>query len=726
VYYSSSYAQSGSYSLRFYTYTSSAYDDQYAVLPTLDTDVYPLNTLQLTFDAKRYSTSYPFCIVVGAMTGMDVNTFQPIDTMLLNTGGTNYEPQVMFLTGFTGTGDRLALMAPKNIGQYVSGAYYNQGHIDNIVLSVAPTCPQPTHITVDNVTENSVTLSWMENGSASNWVIEYGPHGFTPGSGTTAAANTNPFTIDNLASAVTYDFYVKADCGGGDESPLTGPVAATPGSYNMPATGTNTITTCSMIIYDDGGIDNDYSMNCNSTLIIQPATAGNAVAIQGTATIEASWEYLRIYDGAGTSGTMLGEYSGQGITIPLLTSTTGPLTVTFTSDASVAYSGFELTVSCISNTCPPPSSITVSNVGNTSATVSWTPTGTETSWIVEHKESSASTWTVATATTTSYQLTGLTGLTTYDVRVKADCGDETSAYKTTSFTTPNCAATDACEYTFILGDGYGDGWNSGYLTLQQGGVTIATLEAEEHGGGNEQSYDTVHLVLCDNTATSLVWSSGSYDDEVSFTILGPDGTQIYTYSDMSSYTTYTFTTDCSNTPPGPDPCATPTGLHSTDVQNESIAVAWDANSAVTNWNIQYRVVNGQWSSATSNTNSYNITGLTGNTDYQIQVQANCGDGNLSEWSSMITVHTTNVGIMNHLESSVVLFPNPAKEYIDVRIDGDVTVSAMEVYDVYGKLINTIVVTENPTRINVSNLANGMYFVRVTTEEGMVTKTFVKK
>ena len=36
------------------------------------------------------------------------------------------------------------------------------------------------------------------------------------------------------------------------------------------------------------------------------------------------------------------------------------------------------------------------------------------------------------------------------------------------------------------------------------------------------------------------------------------------------------------------------------------------------------------------------------------------------------------------------------------------------------------VIDNMTRINVSALANGMYFVRVTTEQGMVTKRFVKK
>ncbi|MBR6175960.1 MAG: T9SS type A sorting domain-containing protein, partial [Bacteroidales bacterium] len=54
------------------------------------------------------------------------------------------------------------------------------------------------------------------------------------------------------------------------------------------------------------------------------------------------------------------------------------------------------------------------------------------------------------------------------------------------------------------------------------------------------------------------------------------------------------------------------------------------------------------------------------------------------------------------------------------------VTMMEVYDVYGKLINTVNVIDNPTRINVSSLANGMYFVRVTTEAGSVTKTFVKR
>jgi len=184
----------------------------------------------------------------------------------------------------------------------------------------------------------------------------------------------------------------------------------------------------------------------------------------------------------------------------------------------------------------------------------------------------------------------------------------------------------------------------------------------------------------------------------------------------------TFTTLPEDTP---EPCETPTNITVGDVTDQSIVVSWDADPNVSSWNIQYRPENGQLISATSNTNNYTLTGLTPETEYQIQVQANCGDGNLSEWSTLVTA-TTTVGIDSWLAASVNLYPNPAKEYVEIRTSENVNVTLMEVYDVYGKLISTVNAIDNPTRINVSSLANGMYFVRVTTEAGMVTKTFVKK
>ena len=55
--------------------------------------------------------------------------------------------------------------------------------------------------------------------------------------------------------------------------------------------------------------------------------------------------------------------------------------------------------------------------------------------------------------------------------------------------------------------------------------------------------------------------------------------------------------------------------------------------------------------------------------------------------------------------------------------------SVEVIDVYGKIVRTVGLPQcdSPTaRINVSGLAPGMYFVRVATDKGAVTKAFVKK
>ena len=690
--------------------------------------------------------------------------------------------------------------------------------ISNVSVSVN-TCPMPSNLAADNITSNSADLTWTAGDSETDWEVEYGTHGFEHGAGTVDPVSGTPsITLSNLTSGTTYDAYVRAICGAGDSSAWVGPVILVPGAYVMPTSGTHSITSCDITIYDDGGPTGDYSNNCDAYLTINPENATSLISVQGTLSTESCCDYLKIYDGADATGTLFGEYKGTNITIPELTSTTGPITLQFHSDFSSVYSGFALTVSCASNTCPAPTNLTVSNIGMNSADVSWTAGGTESAWILEYKEASASTWTEIPVTTTSYQFTTLNTLTAYAVRVKADCGaGDESMYVSTTFNTNGCDASDQCTYTFELADSFGDGWNGASLEVQQNGVSISTLTIASGYSATET------VTLCDNMSTSLVWNTGAYDSEASFSVTGPDGTVVYTSSSPSAGTLTTFTTDCSGSGPvitnptvatnaataitengatlqatitnpdnvtitakgfewktttggtytqiagtgtgnsftanltgltsntnytfkafityngttvygseqtfttldqGTNPCNVPTGLTASEITGESIFISWDNDPDVNSWNIQYRPQGGQLSTASSNTNSYPLTGLTANTTYQIQVQANCGDGNLSDWSPAITVTTT--GIENWLDNSVTLYPNPAKEYVDIRVNGDLNVTMMEVYDVYGKLINTMNVVENPTRINVSGLANGMYFVRVTTEAGMVTKTFVKR
>lgn len=91
-----------------------------------------------------------------------------------------------------------------------------------------PSCPAPTQPAATNLTSSSLDLEWIEIGSASTWNIEWGPAGFTLGSGTPVSLTTNnPYSFTNLSPVTQYDFYVQSDCGGGDISSWTGPYTVT-------------------------------------------------------------------------------------------------------------------------------------------------------------------------------------------------------------------------------------------------------------------------------------------------------------------------------------------------------------------------------------------------------------------------------------------------------------------------------------------------------------------
>jgi large repetitive protein len=132
--------------------------------------------------------------------------------------------------------------------------------IDDIEVDNAPTCFTPTAIASTASTTTSVTLSWT-TGGASNWQIEYGPVGFTPGAGTIVAATANPTTVTGLTPSTYYDFYVRDSCSATDLSDWEGPFAA--------ATACGTAVAPYLENFDNGfigGIDNNQGHNIGATI----------------------------------------------------------------------------------------------------------------------------------------------------------------------------------------------------------------------------------------------------------------------------------------------------------------------------------------------------------------------------------------------------------------------------------------------------------------------------
>jgi hypothetical protein len=94
-------------------------------------------------------------------------------------------------------------------------------------------------------------------------------------------------------------------------------------------------------------------------------------------------------------------------------------------------------------TCGVPSSLAASSITTSGATISWAAVSGATSYNVQYKLSTATTWTTTTSTTTSNALTGLTAGTVYNYQIQAVCSTGSSSYSvSSSFTTT--AATTAC------------------------------------------------------------------------------------------------------------------------------------------------------------------------------------------------------------------------------------------------------------------------------------------
>ena len=111
------------------------------------------------------------------------------------------------------------------------------------------------------------------------------------------------------------------------------------------------------------------------------------------------------------------------------------LVFTWTNNASVdnQFPAAIDNISVVETSCMQPTALTTT-VNGTTAVVTWTAPADQTAWTVEYKYADHNEWHSVNATSTTVTLAGLDGNTTYDVRVKANCGSASSAWTAGQFT----------------------------------------------------------------------------------------------------------------------------------------------------------------------------------------------------------------------------------------------------------------------------------------------------
>lgn len=154
-----------------------------------------LANLRLRFTASCNRSSLQ--VVVGTLTWRNIDsTFLPIDTITL--------------TSTTARVYQSPFNAPATAGRFLAFRLLPVANGDNVTITNLSMehcfTPLTAHLTL--IRHNIVSLDCSQ-GETIEWV-EYGPSGFTPGSGTTVHVTSLPMEF-TLANSTTYDFYTLCD-----------------------------------------------------------------------------------------------------------------------------------------------------------------------------------------------------------------------------------------------------------------------------------------------------------------------------------------------------------------------------------------------------------------------------------------------------------------------------------------------------------------------------------
>ena len=133
-------------------------------------------------------------------------SFTGIDTIIFENGIGNGYNVVSYLTDYAGASPYIAI---KNFNT-VSTSTYAYHYIDDLTVDYVPSCIAPQHVHTTLLLDNQADLVWNVS-QAAGYNVEYGLHGFTPGTGTVLTTTTRSISITGLTAQTQYDVYLVSN-----------------------------------------------------------------------------------------------------------------------------------------------------------------------------------------------------------------------------------------------------------------------------------------------------------------------------------------------------------------------------------------------------------------------------------------------------------------------------------------------------------------------------------
>lgn len=442
-------------------------------------------------------------------------------------------------------------------------------------------CPAPTSLNTSAISPNTASLGWTPSGTSVDFDIEILPSTGTATGTPTYSGVTSPYLASGLTASTSYQWYVRANCGGGLNSVWVGPNTFTTAcdafmapfsetfdGSTMPACWSQSATAGGPWVFTgtpgyaaatagdhtgnggyftwlDFSTPYDYGVKLVSPIVDVSLLSSPFLAFyfysHNTNNADVNTLFVEAWNGTMWAQVDSIQEDNGGWTeysYDLANFTYGADLVQFRfrgescGCSNTYYNDFLIDdVSIFDNSTAPVCGSLIAPADSadnrpTDLTLTWGAASAVTGYYLSLGTNNPPTSIynmMNVGNVLSYAVTALDYSTDYYWQVTPyNANGSATGCEVAMFTTMGMPSGAACDYTIELYDDYGDGWNGGLLTISVGGIPVLTDITIVSGGFESYSFS-----VNDGMEITYSYTAGSWSTENEYHIFDADGIEFF-------------------------------------------------------------------------------------------------------------------------------------------------------------------------------------------------------
>lgn len=241
--------------------------------------------------------------------------------------------------------------------------------------------------------------------------------------------------------------------------------------------------------------------------------------------------------------------------------------------------------------------------------------------------------------------------------------------------------------------------------------------------GASQTCGPVPVTLTATGATTYTWypATGLNTTSGASVIANPTATTIYNVIGTTSGCSDTAQVVVAVTNVTSSFTANPTVVDLKTGGTVNFTNTSSSNALFFNWNFGDPAAGALNTSTVKNPPAFTYT-RTGTYTVTLIAASGSSTGNCQQTSTFNVLVRNTTGLEEAYDNGMIkIYPNPAKSFLQVEVPERSAVTEIQLTNAVGQVIASQKPVAGQARLNVSNLSNGIYFVRITNAEGSIIK-----